>query len=278
MTELRRRMMEDLQLAGYSKGTQVSYLDAVRGLAKYYKRSPDQLNEEEIRRFFLYLVNERHYSRSTVTIYLCGIKFFFETTLKRDWTVFKLVRPAPSHKLPSVLSREEVRAILWLVRKPIARLVLTLIYSCGLRLSEGARLKVEDIDGGRKLIWVRMGKGGKDRSIPLPERTLELLRSYWKQFRPKGYLFPSGESHINPSTLQKTFKAAVRQSGIKKNVSVHTLRHSYATHLLETGTDLRTIQMLLGHRSPKTTCVYTHLTAPLVERLSLSLNDIMSDL
>jgi integrase/recombinase XerD len=114
--------------------------------------------------------------------------------------VFKLVRPAPSHKLPAVLSREEVRAILGLVRKPISRMVLTLVYSCGLRLSEGASLKVEDIDGGRKLIWVRMGKGGKDRSIPLPERTLELLRSYWKQFRPKGNLFPSGEGHINPST------------------------------------------------------------------------------
>ena len=279
MTELRRRMMEDLQLAGYSKSTQQSYLDAVRVLAKYYKRSPDQLSEEEIRRFFLYLVNERHCARSTVTIYLCGIKFFFETTLKREWTVFKLVRPAPSHKLPPVLSREEVRAILGLVRKPITRMVLTLIYCCGLRLSEGARLKVEDIDGGRKLIWIRRGKGGKDRSIPLPERTLELLRSYWKQFRPKGYLFPSGDAgHINPATLQTTFKAAVRQSGIKKNASVHTLRHSYATHLLETGTDLRTIQMLLGHQSPKTTSVYTHLTAPLVERLNLSLNEIMSDL
>ena len=132
----------------------------------------------------IYLVNERHCARSTVTIYLCGIKFF-GTTLKREWTVFKLVRPAPSHKLPPVLSREEVRAILGLVRKPITRMVLNLIYCCGLRLSEGARLKVEDIDGGRKLIWVRRGKGRKDRSIPLPERTLELLGSYWKQFLPK---------------------------------------------------------------------------------------------
>jgi len=193
--------------------------------------------------------------------------------------VFRLVRPAPSQKLPAVLSREEVRAVLELIRKPIARMVLTVIYSCGLRLSEGARLKVEDIDGGRKLIWVRMGKGGKDRSVPLPERTLELLRSYWKQFRPRGYLFPSGDAgHIDPASLQKSFKVAVRQSGIKKNASVHTLRHSYATHLLENGTDLRTIQMLLGHRSPKTTSVYTHLTAPLVERLNLSLNEIMSDL
>jgi len=128
--------------------TQVSNLDAVRGLAKYYKRSPGQLNEEEIRRFFLHLINDRHCVRSTVTIYLRGIKFFFETTLKREWTVFKLVRPAPSHKLPPVLSREEVRAILRLVRKPITRMVLTLIYSCGLRLSEGARLKVEDIAPG----------------------------------------------------------------------------------------------------------------------------------
>jgi integrase/recombinase XerD len=278
MTELRRRMQEDLQLAGYSKKTQESYLGAVRGLAKYFKRSPDQLSEEEVRRFFLHLINERHAARSTVTIHLCGIKFFFETTLKREWNVFGLVRPAASKKLPPVLSREEVRTILVLVRKPIVRMALTVIYSCGLRLLEGVRLKIEDIDSSRQLIWVRNGKGGKDRSVPLPQRTLELLRSYWKMLRPVGYLFPGRAGHINTNTLQKTFRAALRQSSIKKNASIHTLRHSYATHLLENGTDLRTIQLLLGHNSPKTTIVYTHLTAPIIDRLNSNLNQLMSDL
>lgn len=160
-------MMEDLQLAGDSNSTQESYLDAVRVLASYYKCSPDQLSEEEVRRFFLHLVNDRHCSRSTVTIYLCGIKFFYDEPLKQEWTVFKLVRPATSQKSLPVLSREEVRVLLGLVRKPIARMVLPLIYCCGLHLSEGARLKVEDIDGGRNLVWVRRGKGGQGPLDPL---------------------------------------------------------------------------------------------------------------
>jgi integrase len=218
-------MEEDLQLAGFSERTQKSYLGAVRGLTKHYKRPPDTLSEEDIRSFFLHLINERHSAKSTVTIYLCGIKFFFETTLKRKWIVFDLVRPATSKKLPLILSHEEVRTILRLVRKPIARMVLIIIYSCGLRLSEGVRLKIEDIDSSRMLIWVRKGKGGKDRSIPLPERTLELLRSYWKMLRPVGYLFPGSAGHINMANLQKTFKAALLQSGIKKNASIHSLRH-----------------------------------------------------
>ena len=278
MTELRRRMKEDLQLAGFSEKTQQSYLSAVRGLAKYYMRPPDQLTEEEIRRFFLHLVNERHAARSTVKIYLCGIKFFYESTLKRKFRVFELLRPAPSKKLPVVLSHEEVRSVLELIRKPMFKTVLTLIYCCGLRVSEGAKLRVEDIDYDRKLLWVRNGKGGKDRSIPLSEKALIILKSWQRRINPTTWFFPGKEAHISVSVLQRAFKSAFLKSGIQKKASVHTLRHSFATHLLEYGASLRVIQEILGHENPKTTSIYTHLTETVVGGLMLSLNHITADL
>jgi len=189
MTELRRRMLEDLQLAGYTPKTQKSYIDAVRGLAKHNKRSPDQLSEEEVRCFFLHLVNVRKAARATITIYLCGIKFFYETTLKRTWNIFDLVRPKHVKKLHVVLSGDEVRTILSSIRKPVARVALTLIYSCGLRVSEAAKLRIEDIDSERSLLWVRNGKGGKDRSVPLSEPALACLREFWRTTRQKGGSF-----------------------------------------------------------------------------------------
>jgi site-specific recombinase XerD len=159
-------------------------------------------------------------------------------------------------------------------------MALTMIYACGLRLSEGVNLKIKDIDTERMLVWVRNGKGGKDRSVPLPESVLELLRHYWRKDRPESWLFPSRRINkpISLSTLQRTFKDAVRQSGIDKPASIHTLRHSYATHLLERGVDLRVIQSLLGHTSPNTTAIYTHLTENIVDRLTSSLNTLMADL
>jgi site-specific recombinase XerD len=279
MTELRRRMQEDLQLAGFAVKTQKSYIDAVQRLARHYKRSPDLLTEEDIRRFFLYLVNDRKSARSTVTIYLCGIKFFYETTLKRTWNIFDLVRPRPVKKLPVVLSANEVRTILSVVRKPMVRMALTIIYSCGLRVSEAARLKVEDIDGERCLLWVRNSKGGKDRCVPLSEQTLSQLRTFWRTTRTKKWFFPGklGEP-INIATLQGAFKAALRESGITKRASVHTLRHSFATHLLECGVDIRIIQKILGHGSITTTCVYTHLTDKITDHLTKTLNHLMADL
>lgn len=279
MTELRRRMIQDMQLHGFAPKTQQCYIAAVKGLANHYGRSPDLLCEEDIRNFFLHLVNERKAARSTVTIYLSGIKFFFEKTLQRTWPVFKLLKPAKSKKLPVVLSPEEVRTVLSLVRSPVQEMALTMIYACGLRLSEGAHLKIGDIDTERMLVWVRHGKGGKDRSVPLPKRTLEMLRHYWRNGQPRSWLFPSRRTNgpISLSSLQRTFRDVVRQSGIVKSASVHTLRHSYATHLLERGVDLRVIQSLLGHTSPNTTAIYTHLTENVVGRLALSLNSLMDD-
>ncbi len=273
-------MIHDMQLRGFSERTQESYVGAVKGLTKFYMRSPDQLSEEEIRGFFLHLINERRAARSTVTIYLCGIKFFYERTLGKEWGVFDLVRPRKREKLPVVLALEEVRRLLSLVANPVARMALRMIYSCGLRLSEGIHLQVEDIDSKRMVVRVRHGKGGKDRYVPLPERTLEHLRAYWALSRPRPWLFPArnGAGPLSDTSLQKTFKAVVRQSGIEKNVSIHSLRHSYATSLLENGMDLRVIQEVLGHRSPQTTSIYTHLTKKTVDKLHATVNHLMSEL
>lgn len=280
MTELRRRMIQDMQLHGYSPKTQQSYINAVKGLAKYYRRSPDLLSEDEIRDFFLQLINERKAARSTLKIYLSGIKFFFEKTLRRPWPIFQIIKPAKSKKLPVVLSTPEIRKVLDLVRSPVQRMALTMIYACGLRLSEGVRLRKEDIDTERMLVLVRNGKGGKDRFVPLPEPTLRLLETYLKKSRPSPWLFPSPRNNdpISMSSLQRTFRDIVRQSGIQKKASIHTLRHSYATHLLERGIDLQVIQRLLGHTSLKTTTIYTHLTQKMVHNLTTHLNALMTDL
>lgn len=279
MTELRRRMIEDLALAGYSPKTQRSYLDAVRKLAKYYMRSPDQLSEEEVRQFFLYLINRRKAAKSTVTIYLCGIKFFFEKTLGRLWPVFDLVRPRRSKKLPVVLSRQEVRAVFKLIKHPVLRMALTAMYACGLRISETVQLTVKDIDGDRHQLWVRCGKGGKDRAVPLPDHVLGLLRSHYKSFGNGGaWLFPQKQGHISTDTLQDAFKQALVEAGINKSATPHTLRHSYATHLLENGEDITTLQKILGHADISTTKIYLHLTSKISERLDKNLNELMSDL
>lgn len=280
MTELRHRMIQDMQLRGFSPRTQRSYIDAVRGLAKFYHRSPDQLNEEEIRRFFLHLINERKAARSTTTLYLCGIKFFCETTLGRKFPVFDLIRPRKENKLPVVLSLREVRDLLAMVRSPIVRMALTMIYSCGLRLSEGTHLQVADIDSERMQVRIRHGKGGKDRYVPLPARTLEILHGYRSSVHPQSWLFPSKnlKEPISPTSLQKTFKLVVYQSRIDKNASVHTLRHSYATHLLERGVSLKAIQEVLGHRSSHTTSLYAHLTQKVMDSFTATLDALMAQL
>ncbi|MGA7828572.1 MAG: tyrosine-type recombinase/integrase [Geobacteraceae bacterium] len=279
MTELRRRMKEDLQLAGYSPRTVKSYIDTVRVLANHYHRSPDLITEDEIRRFFLYMINERKSSASSITVYLCGIKFFYETTLKRTWQVFDLIRPLRTRKLPVVLSSEEVHLILKEIENPIYRMALTIIYACGLRISEAVRLTVSDIDGKRCFLRVRNGKGGKDRYVHLADRPLELLRDYCcRQGIRVGFLFPCKKSHVKADTLEKSFKEALRQSGVNKSATPHTLRHSFATHLLEQGEDIRVIKDLLGHSSIKTTAIYTQVTDKIANRVTVNLNEVMSGL
>jgi integrase/recombinase XerD len=280
MTALRRRMREDLQLRGLAPKTQQCYLEAVKHLAQHYRKAPDQISEEEIRQYFLYLINEKKVAESTLRIHLYGIRFFYEITLQRPWPVFALIRPRHSQKLPVVLSPQEVRSLLALVGHPKAQMCLQTIYACGLRLREGTQLQVSDIDPQRMLVRVCQGKGGKDRYVPLAERTLELLRAYWQGTRPRPWLFPARhpQAPLPPTTLQKTFKLVVRQSGIAKDASIHTLRHSYATHLLERGMSLRVIQELLGHKSPSTTARYTHLTTKTFDIVHATINTLMADL
>lgn len=279
MTELRRRMLEDLQLAGYSPKTIKSYIYTVRDLAKHYHRSPDLLTDEEVRQFFLHLINERKLSKSSITIYLCGIKFFVETTLKMKLNILDFVRPRPTKRLPVVMSQDEVRTILKLVKRPHYRMALTIIYACGLRISEGVRLTTSDIDGKRNLLRVRNGKGGKDRYVPLHKSAQKLLRVHYCEFgEGSEFLFPHKEGHISIDTLQIAFRKALRESGVNKKACVHTLRHSYATYLLENGENLSTIKDILGHSSIVTTDIYTHVTEKTTTRLRISLDGMLDGL
>jgi integrase/recombinase XerD len=288
MTELRKRMIECLQLRGLSERTQEAYTRAVRQLSEHYHKSPEQITEEELRQYFLFIKNVKQYARGSSTIAICGIKFFYERTLNRQWTTLGLVRAAPEKKLPVILSLAEVRQILAGVRLSRYRICLSTIYSCGLRLQEGTNLRVADIDSARQMIHVRHGKGAKDRYVPLPQRTLALLRQYWTTHRNPVLLFPAeGRNHsaltqatepMSKSSLQKAFRAALKASGNNKRASVHTLRHSWATHLLEAGVNLRLIQEWLGHSSPATTSVYTHLTVKATQLGAAAINQIMSDL
>jgi integrase/recombinase XerD len=281
MTALRQKMIEDMQLRGFAERTQEAYLSAVRQLAKHYRKPPDQIDEEELRQYFLFLKNEKHAARNTCTIALCGIKFFFERTLGREWKTFDFLRPQKEKKLPVVLSVEEVSRILKCVRLYHYRVCLTTIYACGLRLLEGTRLQVSDIDGQRKMLHIRQAKGNKDRYVPLPQTCLNMLRHYWRFHRNPLWLFPSPHDHMKPiqeSSLQKAFRAAVRESGVHKKATIHTLRHSYATHLLEAGLNLRIIQAYLGHASPATTAIYTHLTQTSDDRTVQTINQVLTQL
>ena len=289
MTPLRQRMLEDMQLRGLSARTQECYVAAVHQLAAHYHASPASLTDEQLRQYFLYLTNEKKVARTTATIALCAIRFLYEHTLKQLWPTLRFVRPAPATRLPSVLSRDEVRRVLALVRIPVYRECLTTIYAGGLRLREGARLQIADIDSGRMLFHIH-GKGNWDRYVPLPTPILPRLRDYWRTHRSRVWLFPAptrrGLRHslahqggpVTRSSLQSAFRRAWRKSGIAKRASVHTLRHSYATHLHEAGVSLRLIQAILGHKSLRTTQIYTHLTGPVQATLTDPLNDLMHGL
>lgn len=285
MTQLRQRMLADMQLRGLALKTQESYSRAVQQLAQHYSKSPAQITEAELRDYFLFLKNEKKASRSACTVALCGIKFFFEQTLQRHWKTFDLVRPPKSKKLPVVLSREEVRRVLGRVRRTHYRNCLTTIYACGLRLQEAIGLEVRDVDGDRELLHVRQAKGWRDRYVPLPQTALVLLRQQWAIHRHPTLLFPSlrgaakqATQPMNPSGVQRAFKAALGDSSISKPATVHTLRHSWATHLLEAGVNLRLIQLWLGHKSLQTTAIYMHLTRNAETLAGEKINHLMADL
>ena len=289
MSELRQRMIEDMHLRGLSEKTQEGYVRAVKQLAVYYGKSPDQINTEELRQYFLYLKNEKQVSRSGYQVALCGIKFFYEKTLGQTWALFELIRPAKEKKLPVVLSQEEVYAILEQVRLPPYRTCLSLLYACGLRLKECVWLEVNAIDSLRMMLHVRGGKGKKDRYVPLPKQALLQLRAHWATHQHPHWLFPTtkprggmpqreASTPIHTSTVQKAFQKALHASGVKKRATPHTLRHSYATHLLENGVNIRLIQTWLGHASLTSTMLYTHLTRKAEAVASEIIEQLMAEL
>jgi len=288
MGQLRQRMLEEMQLRGMSVRTQETYLHAATQLVRYIGKSPDEISPEELRSYFVYLTNEKKAARASITIALCGIKFLYEQVLHQDWQRFDLVFPRKEKKLPVVLSVEEVRRALAAVKRPPYRVCLSTLYACGLRLQEGLHLQVKDIDSSRMQVHVRGGKGSKDRYVPLPERTLEMLRQHWLTHRDPIWLFPARDERgmgerwaVKPmceSGVQRAWQVAVRENGLHKPATVHTLRHSWATHLLEEGVSLRLIQVWLGHSSLKTTAIYTHLTTKTEIAATTVINHLMADL
>lgn len=267
MTPLRQRMIEDMKLRNLSPHTVQAYVDRVAAFAKYFGKSPQSLGPEDVRAYLVFLVEEKRVSWSYYGQAICALRFLYRVTLGKDWVVKGVVSPKKETKLPVILSPAEVTQFLEAIKSLKHRAILMTAYAAGLRVSEVVALQVADIDSRRMVIRVRQGKGHKDREVMLSPRLLAVLREYWKAGRPKYWLFP-GPVPDRPVTANTVYRACVqaaRDAGLGKHVTVHTLRHSFATHLLESGTNLRTIQLLLGHRSLRTTAVYTHVSAASLE-------------
>lgn len=287
MTVLRQRFLQDLELAGLAQRTCEAYVRAVRQLAAHFRQSPDTLSEAQVRDYFSHLKNERQFARGSLTIAYSAIKFFFRRTVPRDWKTLEGLRVPPEKKLPDVLTVEEVRRIIAATRSEPCRVCLWTIYSLGLRLSEGVSLEVGDLDPPRALVHVHRGKGSVDRYVPLPRSTLDALRRYWATHRNPSLLFPAlgrgrkqGRAATEPmprATIQGALCRVVKELRIQKRVSVHTLRHSYATHLLEAGLNLRLIQKYLGHKSLQTTTIYLHLTRHGEEHAHAQIDALMAN-
>jgi site-specific recombinase XerD len=261
MTPLRQRFIHDLQLRNYAPRTVATYVAAVVRFAAFHRRSPEHLDAEAIRAYLLHLLHERRASWSTFNQAVSALRFLYGITLGRPEVVPHVPYGKKPKTVPTVWSRDEVRRLLEAVPAGRGRLMLQLAYGCGLRVGEVVRLKVRDIDSGRGVLVIRQAKGRKDRLVPLSPRLLEELRAYWRQARPRDWLFPGPGSsgHASIGHLQRVCQRAVRAAGLTKRGGMHTLRHSYATHLLEAGIDLPTLQKLLGHNQITTTLRYTHV-------------------
>jgi integrase/recombinase XerD len=276
MTQLRQRMLEELQRRNYSAGTVRLYLHHVAAFAQHFHRSPDQLGAEHIRQYQLFLIQQKKLAWSSYNQIVCALRFFYAKTLKRSFLLSEIPFPRKSQQLPLILSQEEVARILTAPEHLKSRALLMTIYAAGLRRSEVARLRVSDIDSARMTITVHQGKGQKDRVVMLSPVLLDTLRQYWRKNKPKEWLFPGRTPNqpISGNDIFMVFQHAVHSAGITKKVCPHSLRHSFATHLLESGTDLRTIQILLGHRSLKTTSRYLHVSAQHVRATTSPLDSL----
>jgi integrase/recombinase XerD len=267
MTPLRQRMLEDMQIRNLSPHTQTTYVQQVTQFARHFGRSPDTLGPEEIRAYQVYLTNDKQLAPGSILIAVAALRFLYKITLQREWTVADTI-PAPKkpQTLPIVLSRAEVRQFLTTVSSLKHRTILSVCYAAGLRISEAVRLQPADIDSQRMVLRVAQGKGQKDRYVMLSPRLLELLRTWWRVAKPQPWLFPGGRvgQPITPDAVEEACQKAQRRCGIPKPITPHSLRHAFAVHLLEAGTDVRTIQLLLGHRSLATTARYLRIATSTV--------------
>jgi integrase/recombinase XerD len=262
MTALRKRMLDDLQIRNYAPTTVSSYVRSVAEFAKHFNKPPDQLGPEEIRSWQLFLLNEKRVKLSTYIQAVCGLRFFYGNTLNRKIDIDRIPLPRYEKKLPVILSKAEVKALLEAPKNLGHRAILATMYGAGLRVSEVTSLKVSDLDRERRVIWVRGGKGHKDRQVMLAEPLREVLAAYWRWKRPTDWLFPGERpgAHLSRETVFRNCRAAAQAAGIAKPVHPHSLRHAFATHLLDEGVNLLVIQALLGHAHLKTTARYLHLS------------------
>jgi integrase/recombinase XerD len=276
MTHLRQRMQEDLRLRNFSERTIRRYTEIVAEFARYFHKSPDQLGPEHVRTFLLYLLNERKLAWGTIQGARSALKFLYLRTLKQTWFDQEIIKPKIRRKLPTVWSREEVCALLDATTNTKHRALLALYYSAGLRCQEALDLKVTDIDSKRMIIHLREGKGKFPRQVMLSPKLLELLRLYWRWRKPTDWLFPGEEpGHpLKANTVRVACQKLREQLGISKPLSPHVLRHSFASHLLDAGTDLRSIQLLLGHRDLETTSRYLHVSEARLHATASPLDDL----
>jgi integrase/recombinase XerD len=280
MTALRQRMLEDLQIRHYSQTTIRLYLHAVAVFAHHFGKPPDQLDAEHIRLYQLFLIQEKQVSLSTFIQVVSALRFFYTHTLNQKIAIERIPFPRRERKLPLILSREEVKALLQAPRNLRHRTMLAVLYGSGLRVAEAAQLKVSDIDTPRNVLWVRLGKGSKDRQTLLSPRLLELLRGYWRAERPVEWLFPGADAS-RPVSAKAIYLAccnAAKIAGLTKPVHPHSLRHAFATHLLEAGTNLRCIQLLLGHANLGTTARYLQVADIAVRSTTSPLDSLELDL
>lgn len=266
MTDLRKRMLEELQRRNYSPTTIRYYLRVVENFARHFGKRPDRLTQDNIREYQVYLLQERKLQAGTVGLHIAALRFFFVKTLRRPYLQLDLPSPKRPKRLPTVLSPDEVARLIESANNLLDYAMLMTLYATGVRRAELSRLKVEDIDSQCMIVHIRQGKGNRDRDVPLTPKLLKTLREYWRWMKPKTYLFPGmvnnwrADKPLTPKCVWSAVQDAAKRAGITKRVSPHTLRHSWATHLLENGTDLRTIQMLMGHADLRATSVYLHLS------------------
>jgi len=270
-------LKKELKLRGYSQKTRKAYLHHIELYINYFAKYPKELDENHIREYILHLIDEKKVSRSYHNQAVSAIKFLYDDVLKMPKVVGSLPRPRKKRKLPVILSREDVKRLIQSVGNVKHKAILRLAYSAGLRVSEVVRLRVQDIDSKRWMIHIRASKGRKDRYTVLSNVVLEVLKEYWNKYRPKNWLFPGAKesNHITTRTVEKILENARQKAGIPKHITVHTLRHSFATHLLESGVDLRYIHEILGYKSSKTTEIYTHVSEKDIARIRSPLDAIM---